>query len=130
MSLKPDYGLYLLRFGASVVHNFYSVPIDHFSLGEAGLVTTLVNIEVGGQVYAATFEFNVSQLRSLIAQAPPDLQGEIWLGLDRNPGLPHTIDLSRAFRVGLAVRPGQVQHAARESFVPLVVEKIFAPEPT
>lgn len=48
MSLKPDYGLYLIRFGVSVVPNFYSVPIDDLSLGESGLITSMVNMDVGG----------------------------------------------------------------------------------
>jgi hypothetical protein len=87
--------------------------------------TTLVNILVSGMEYAVSFDFEMSLIGNLVGFAPLDIQGEIMVGLARKTGHPYTFSISRPFSIGIEATLGNPQIFEHETFVPLVVKKVF-----
>ena len=129
MVTRPDYGLYLLSQGYSkkMSQYFYSLPIDHISLVSNRLFSVMNNLAVDGVEYAASFDFDIGLLSSVVALAPDHIQREILGALKGSFRVPGTIELSQPFVIGVEAVLGDEQTANNnEEFVPLVVRNVFA----
>jgi hypothetical protein len=127
VSIRPDYGLYLFSQGypKDMAHYFYSIPINHISIINNQLFTTITNIVASGVEYAVSFDFEMGLIGNLVSLAPIYLQGEIMVGLGRNEGCPYTIEFSGPFLIGISATLGEVQFVQNEKFMPLNVKKVF-----
>jgi hypothetical protein len=114
-------------FGFYVFHEVTNevAHIDHISLVSNRLFTTMVDIAVDGVECAMSFDFEMGLIGNLVSLAPLDIQGEIRVGLARNTGSPNTIEISRPFSVGIEAILGRQQIVQNETFVPLVVKRVF-----
>jgi hypothetical protein len=130
MPLHPDYGLHLLEQGLGhIVQHFYSLPLDHLTLlGPGQGFTTLVNLESSGQLYAASFDIPDKLWEDLLGALPEDVVNEMVAELEGIESVPRTVELSRVVRVQVAAWPGRPQRGSRDTFVPLVVERIESAE--
>lgn len=128
--MNPDYGSVLARqsAGADVIHCFYGVSVDHITLlgPEAGF-TTLVNIVIDSEVYAASFDFGMDNWEAFLDALSEDEFDALGAALPNATCLPHTFEFVAPQRFDLAVRLGNPQRGVHDTFVPLVVERVVAP---
>lgn len=125
--LKPDYGLRLLQDGVAreVDHFFHEFRLDSLTVLGRGQYSTMVELPYDGEVYALSVDFSGAQLNDILSKAPAGVAAFIRAELARDAAAPRTIDLEGSVSFGIRARLGQLQKAARESFVPLVCEEIL-----
>lgn len=64
--MHPDYGIYLSKKQANnaINHHFYDIPCDHFIRVDSKSITTMVNMPIGNQVYAASFDLYIENVQN------------------------------------------------------------------
>ena len=126
-SLRPDYGLRLLRegFSPNVDHYFYDFRLYSLSVLGAGQYSTMVDMPYAGEMHALSLDFDETHLARILSKAPEQLRAYIRAQLAADPETPHTIDFKGEVSFGVRARLGEIQTAQHESFVPLVAKEIM-----
>ncbi len=126
MSLLPDYGLTLLRSG---VHRdfqvyFYTLQLDHISAVRHHQFTTLLRTSQGGVDYALSLDFDRDVLDDIVEWASPAAKSSVrfWL---LQQGSVVTLQLPELITFGVCASLGEEQRAAKETFVPFVIERVL-----
>jgi len=116
--MKPDYGAYLhaRHTSPTTMMVFYDVRIDHVSLTDVPNLTTMVNKVEDGVEYAVSFDFSDDAAVQLIVKAP-----ELGAALKKAT----TFALSPPIVLHIEASLGPLQRSARETFAPLIVQRIF-----
>jgi hypothetical protein len=127
MSLKPDYGLRLLREGISlnVDQYFYDFRLYSFSVLGPSQYSTMVEMPYAGEMHALSLDFDETHLARILSKAPEQLRAYITTQLAADPATPRTIDFDGEITFGVRARLGKLQRVQRESFVPLVAQEIM-----
>lgn len=118
--IRPDFGMYLVNQGTPRDRDlyYYDVRVNHVSVSGPRLYTFTTNIVVGGVEYCASFDFDESMLSRLMLRVPNEKRSELISSRSR---VGTTVEFQIAVRADVKVRLGELQHAQREDFVPLVV---------
>jgi hypothetical protein len=123
----PDYGLALKTRGWSP-----TAPIDFpfFKFDELGVLgpgqyTAMMMMSLGAVGHALTLDFGAEILQGMLALAPPAVRTVITKELARDGNTPRRIALPAPIRCGISATLGELQMAARESFLPLVVRAVY-----
>ncbi len=123
--LDKDFGLLLRRVGIAneVVLHFVGVPFKHFSLGvvEPELYRFSRGMNVEGQRYLASFDFDEETLASLLSLFPEADRERLGQHLRQGSGVRVTGDLGEAH---LACQLGDQEENDQEHFLPLRVRSV------
>jgi hypothetical protein len=124
--LYPDYGLYLFKLGYSnqeqIEWVFYEVPIIKIDRVDYQTFSIFASFSENGITFAASFDFNIEKLDSLINLANED-QGNIILdGLNRQP---FQADSFGQLTVNIGCRLGLPTQSKYEDIVPMIVTQFF-----
>lgn len=127
MAFAPDYGLRLMRDGTSadgdlIFHDFRLFSLDVLGRGQ---YSTVVEKLWDGQFHALSLDFNHEQLERILANADARLATSLRSALARDPSTPRAIDFEGEVAFAVRARLGRLQTAAKEQYVPLVVQEIL-----
>jgi hypothetical protein len=126
-NFKPDLGLYWLKAGldSKIRQYFYGVGLPSISKVNDSLFSVFVNIQIEGEWYAVSFDFDRIRYQQLLRAVKPEVATVIHDCLSRQP---YTVDLGWSAPVVdieavLGKRPIK---AEKEQYVPFEVRK-FGP---
>ncbi|MDB2318027.1 hypothetical protein N9V88_00405 [bacterium] len=127
MSFKSDYGLRLLKDGASKqqMHDFYDFRLYSVTLLRGGQFSTMADMMLDGELHALSLDFAAGQLVQIMVKTSPELASFIVGEQARDPHLQRAIDFDGEIEFGVAAQLGKEQQAGTESSVPLVDSEIF-----
>ena len=126
MSFAPDFGLRLIRDGASPDLDIHIVPfeLDHISIVNDELFTTISNMEFDGEPHAVSLDFGVEVLKAIHALCPDEIAQFIAGQLSENSFEGYTIELPEPVALAVTARLGEIQTAEKEQYVPLIVQSV------
>jgi hypothetical protein len=104
---------------------FYECRLFSLSVLGKGRYSTTVECPYDGELHALTLDFDGLQLGRILDNAAAGLRSYLVEELTRDPATPRSIDFHEMVSFRVRARLGQIQHAARESFVPLVAQEIL-----
>ena len=127
MAFKPDYGLQLMKEGASnkVDHHFYDFKLYSLTVLRCGEYSTMVEIPWKDELYALSLDFNQEQYEKIISKASPDIAEYLQSEIASDAFSPRTIDFEGEITFGVQARLGKLQHGQYESFVPFIAQEIL-----
>lgn len=124
---KPDFGLYCRKLGVSgsVAQYFYSIGIPSIAKVNDSCYSVFVNIQVGGEWFALSLDFDTSRLLQLLECLTPEMAKTIREALTAQP---YKIDLDESPPIlNVTARVGKRIHQnERESYCPLIVDSFNA----
>jgi hypothetical protein len=126
MSFAPDFGLRLVRDGASPEMDIQLVPftLDRISVVDKELFTTISNLVFDGEPHAVSLDFDGEILQVIKQLCPPKTARLIENELQNRFTQGHTLMLPRPLALAVTARLGEVQSAQFEDFLPLVVQSV------
>ena len=129
MKFRSDYGVYLQdqRHPEDTLHTFHSIAIDHVSLVDGLLFSTLVDSEMAGTPHTLAFNFDAEVFGQLVVLAPKLVRAHIHVCLRRITQLPRTIEFSSPILCRIEAMLGERQSGRAGDFIPLVVKRMAAP---
>jgi hypothetical protein len=125
-NFKPDYGLALVNAGVSRLVDLYVYAFKVFGIDVLGpnAYSTIVDGFYEETLHALSLDFNREQLEIILSKAAPDVAADVRRQLASSSPA-KKIDLSRPITMGIRARLGELQFAANEQFVPLIVQDIL-----
>ncbi len=125
LNYKPDFGLYLLKSGATPEQTLHFVPFGLNMIGKMSdkMYSTTSTIGINGGL-AATFEFDKIRLRQLIKALPPDKAAKATEELSIAPFIA-TFDEMVEVHVEARLSKN-IESTGNEEFCPLNVERFSA----
>jgi hypothetical protein len=128
MKFRSDYGAYLQDQGhpQDTLYTFYSVAIDHVSLVDGLLFSTLVDSELAGIQHALAFNFDAEVFGQLVVLAPKLVRAHIHARLRNITQLPRTIEFSIPILCRIEAMLGERQKGRAGEFIPLVIKRMAA----
>jgi hypothetical protein len=129
MGFAPDYGLKLKSLGVRDDFEMKILPFELHNLGfnaRKGLVCSTVNVELCGEPHALTLDFDMEQLRELIALLPIQLSLQIREAVHNNPSRPFHFKFPVPIPLIIRARFGEVQKTDREDYLPMQVTSVKA----
>lgn len=126
MSFAPDFGLRLVRAGASPEMEIQLVPfeLDRISVVNEELFTTISNMVLLGEPHAVSLDFDAEILKAIKELCPKKTASQIEEQLQNNFTKGHTLMFPRSIKLSVTGRLGEIQTARYEQFVPLVVHSV------
>ncbi|MDQ3398023.1 MAG: hypothetical protein M3511_09685 [Deinococcota bacterium] len=126
MSFASDFGLRLIRDGASPDMDVHIVPfeLDHISIVSDELFTTISNMEFDGEPHAVSLDFGVKILEAIRVLCSDEIAQFIAGQLSANSFEGYTIELPEPVALAVTARLGKMQTAEKEQYVPLVVQSV------
>lgn len=126
MSFAPDFGIRLIRDGASPDLDIHIVPfeLDHISIVNDELFTTISNMVFDGEPHAVSLDFGVEALKAIHALCPDEIAQFIADELSENSFEGYTIELPEPVTLAVTARLGELQTAEKEQYVPLIVQSV------
>lgn len=104
--------------------NFYTLHIDHISRVSRDAFTTLLTVNLDGEDHALSLDFTSDILKDIIEHTDSETASQVRLW-DQNPRGPMTIDLPKLITLGIRATLGDEQRAAKEAYVPLIVQEVL-----
>ena len=128
-TFNPDYGLMLVQqlgFTQDHIVTFADFTLDNVANTGATQFTASKAIELGDATYAISFDFSLRILGDILQFTSNQNANQVikWLKAGCRPS---SMDLSVPIRVAIVSKVGEVQHNAKESFVPLIIQSVSAP---
>jgi hypothetical protein len=129
MTFRQDYGGYLRGQGNSegMLYTFESVAIDHVSVIDGILFSTLVDGVLDGVQQSASFNFGADVFGQLVALAPKAVQARVHARLKAITRLPRTIEFPSPVLCRIEAMLGERQVGRADEVIPLVVSRIGTP---
>jgi hypothetical protein len=126
MSFAPDFGLCLMRRGASRDTDILLVPfvLEQISVVSAGLFTTISNFDFLDDTYAVSLDFDTTILEDIKRLCSTKTARLIEKELQNAGAKARTVVLPEPVELAVTARLGEVQSAAYEEFLPLVVQSV------
>lgn len=126
MSFAPDFGMRLVRDGASRDLDIYLVPfeLDHISIVDDKSFTTMANMEVDGEPHAVSLDFDLEILEAIAALCSDETAQLIWRELARNLFAGFTLELPEPVAFAVTAKLGRLQTADQEQYVPLIAQSV------
>ena len=131
MKFRSDYGVYLQGMGHpdDMLHTFYPVAIDHVSLVDGFLFSTLVDSELAGTRHALALNFDAEVFGQLVVLAPKLVRAHVHACLRTMTQFPRTIEFASPILCGIEAMLGERQKCRAGDFIPLVVKRMVAAVP-
>jgi len=126
MSFAPDFGLRLVRDGASPETDILLVPfqLGRISVVNEELLTTVSGMDFGGEPHAVSLDFDAKILKSIKQLCPKKIARLIEGELQNSFTKGHTLMFPQPVELAVTARLGKVQKAQYEGFIPLVVQSV------
>ncbi len=121
--MKKDLGLFLKQnYSQILTHHFYDVKFYGIDRISENLYSTMLETTFNGEVFALSFDYDKKILENILSLATNARElkkevKEIEVGGFLNLKEPITIP-------AITASLGNLQHAKKESFIPLVIEEI------
>lgn len=126
MSFVPDFGMRLVRDGASRELDVHLVPfqLDHISVVDEESFTTMSNVEVYGETHAISLDFDLEILGAIMSLCPDEIAHFIATDLMNNSFAGHTSELPEPINFAVTARLGELQTADQEQYIPLLAQSV------
>jgi len=126
MSFAPDFGLRLVRDGASPEMEIQLIPfeLDRISVVDEGLFTTVSGKVFDGETHAVSLDFDGEILKAIKQLCPKKTARLIEDQLQNSFTKGYTLMFPQPIQLAVTARLGEVQKAQYEDFIPLVVQSV------
>jgi len=126
MNFAPDFGLRLVRDGASPEMDIQLVPfeLDRISVVNEKLFTTISNMVFDGVPHAVSLDFDAKMLEAIKKLCPQKTAMLIENQFQNSFVKGHTLMFPRPIKLAVTARLGKIQTARHEQFIPLVIRGV------
>ena len=109
-----------------VEYFFYAVPIDGFAtVGSPGRYTVTLDTMYAGEIHCLSLDFGSPVLEKILVRLPSNIRDNIRAQLKRDPHSAVQFIFPYAIYCDSVVATlREIQQAAQESFIPLVVREV------
>ena len=116
MTLRPDYGLRLLRDGQDprTVHHFYGLPIDGFEVLGKDRYTLAIDNMYDGERHCVSFDFGTDTFETILSALPKHVQISIRRDLASDPDAPRSFRIDPVMCKHVSATLGQLQESRDE----------------
>ena len=132
--MQPDYGMFLFNskyntneMKEKIVHNFYDLPIDHFTRVDTDAISTMLVLKKNNQDYAVSFDLKWENISYLLAAIKDPMTQINFLSWIKHPdAMFTTYDFAPPLIVkSIAATIGVMQTTnGGEQFMPLIIKEI------
>jgi hypothetical protein len=126
-NFKPDLGIYVSKNAPDTeTYIFGPVSLSTIARVDTGGYAATTGLEIDGQRFAATFDFDRKRLQDLLGLMPPVFQRRVRARLSKHQSKPCLVELPE-IQCCLQCRLGEVTDGSYEVFIPFKVTEVTAP---